>query len=133
MLYTESTEEYYQANLALIRPEIREDLFRGAHPIYTKVRDQVPSYYGESCRLVNCTLADGCMLEGSISNSVLFRHVRIGEGAVIEDSVIMNDTVVGEGAYLKCVILDKDVVVSPGARLVGTPTNPIILKRGETV
>ena len=47
--------------------------------------------------------------------------------------MIMNDTVVGEGAYLKCVILDKDVVVSPGARLVGTPTNPIILKRGETV
>lgn len=133
VLYTESTEEYYKANLALIDPMVREDLFRGAHPIYTKVRDQVPSYYGDGCRLVNCTLADGCMLEGTVSNSVLFRHVRIGEGAVIEDSVIMNDTVVGEGAYLKCVILDKDVVVSPGARLVGTPTNPIILKRGETV
>ena len=133
VLFTESTEEYYEANLALIDPKIREALFRGAHPIYTKVRDQVPSYYGENCRLDNCTLADGCMLEGTVRNSVLFRHVHVGEGAIIEDSVIMNDTVVGENCYLKCVILDKDVVVSPGARLVGTPNNPVILKRGETV
>ena len=133
VLFTDSTGEYFQANLALIDPAIREDLFRGAHPIYTKVRDQVPSYYSEGCRLENCTLADGCMLEGTVRNSVLFRHVNVGAGAVIEDSVIMNDTVVGENCYLKCVILDKDVVVSPGVHLVGTPTNPVILKRGETV
>ena len=133
VLFTESTEEYYNANLALIDPDIRESLFRGAHPIYTKVRDQVPSYYGETCNLENCILADGCMLEGTIRNSVLFRHVNVASGAVIEDSVIMNDTVVGENSYLKCVILDKDVVVSPGTQLVGTPTNPVILKRGESV
>ncbi len=133
VLFTESTEEYYKANLALIDPEIRKNLFRGEHPVYTKVRDQVPSYYGEECNLENCILADGCMLEGTTRNSVLFRHISVGKGAVIEDSVIMNDTVVGENCYLKCVILDKDVVVSPGTQLVGTPSNPIILKRGETV
>ncbi len=133
VLFTESTEEYYKANLAVIDSEVRKNLFRGAHPIYTKVRDQVPSYYGEGCSLENSTLADGCMLEGTVRNSVLFRHVNVGAGAVIEDSVIMNDTVVGENCYLKCVILDKDVVVSPGTQLVGTPTNPVILKRGETV
>ena len=133
VLFTESTEEYYNANLSLIDPDIRKSLFRGAHPIYTKVRDQVPSYYGEACNLENCILADGCMLEGAIRNSVLFRHVNVGKNAVIEDSVIMNDTVVGEGCYLKCVILDKDVVVSPGTQLVGTPSSPVILKRGETV
>lgn len=133
VLFTESTEEYYKANLSLIDPQIRQHLFRGEHPIYTKVRDQVPSYYGENCNLENCILADGCMLEGTIRNSVLFRHVNVASGAVIEDSVIMNDTVVGENCYLKCVILDKDVVVSPGTQLVGTPSSPVILKRGETV
>ena len=133
VLFNESPEEYFKANLALIDPEVRQGLFRRDNPIYTKVRDQVPSYYGEGCSLENCTLADGCMLEGTVKNSVLFRHVTVGAGAVIEDSVIMNDTVVGENCYLKCVILDKDVVVSPGARLVGTPNNPVILKRGETV
>lgn len=133
VIFNESTEEYYKANLALIDPNVRQGLFRGEHPIYTKVRDQVPSYYGEDCDLENCILADGCMLDGTIRNSVLFRHVNVGKGAVIEDSVIMNDTVVGENCYLKCVILDKDVVVSPGTHLVGTPNTPVILKRGETV
>ena len=133
VLFNESTAEYYKANLALIDPEVRKGLFRRDNPIYTKVRDQVPSYYGEDCSLENCSLADGCMLEGTVRNSVLFRHVTVGKNAIIEDSVIMNDTVVGENCYLKCVILDKDVVVSPGARLVGTPANPVILKRGETV
>lgn len=132
-LYNESTEEYYKGNLAIIDKDIRHDLFGGNHPIYTKVRDRVPSYYGENCHIENCTVADGCMLEGTVRNSVLFRQVSIGAGSVIDDSVIMNDTVVGENCQLKCVILDKDVVVTPGSKLIGTPRNPVILKRGEIV
>ncbi len=132
-LYNESTEEYYRANLAIINKEIRHDLFNSNHPIYTKVRDRVPSYYGESCHIENCTVADGCILEGTVRDSVLFRQVSIGAGTLVEDSVIMNDTVVGENCELKCVILDKDVTVRPGSKLIGTPTTPVIIKRGETV
>ena len=51
----------------------------------------------------------------------------------MENCVIMNDTVVGEGCELKYVILDKDVTIRPGSKLIGTPKNPIIVKRGETV
>ena len=51
----------------------------------------------------------------------------------VKHCVIMNDSVVGEGAELKYVILDKNVTVTPGAKLIGTKTNPIIVKRGETV
>ena len=54
-------------------------------------------------------------------------------GAEVEDCVIMNDAVIGEGAELKNVILDKDVVVRPGAKLIGTPSTPIIIRRGEVV
>ena len=68
-----------------------------------------------------------------VRNSVLFRQVTVGAGAEIDDCVIMNDTVVGENCQLKCVILDKDVVVRPGARLIGTPTAPVIIKRGDIV
>ena len=132
-LYNESTEEYYRSNMAILNEDIRHDLFGGNHPIYTKVRDRVPSYYGEECHIDNCTVADGCMLEGSVKDSVLFRQVTIGAGTVVEDSVIMNDTVVGENCELKCVILDKDVTVRPGSKLIGTPNNPIIIKRGEIV
>ena len=132
-LYNESLEEYFHNSLALIKKEVRHDLFNGNHPIYTKVRDRVPSYYGEDCDIEDCIVADGCILEGEAENCVLFRQVTICEDAEVEDCVIMNDTVVGEGAELKYVILDKDVVVRPGAKLIGTPNAPIVIKRGEIV
>ncbi len=132
-MYNESVEEYFRNSLALIDSNIRHDVFGYNHPVYTKVRDRVPSYYGENCQIDDCIVADGCMLEGKAVNSVLFRQVTIAENAEVEDCVIMNDTVVGEGAKLKNVILDKDVTVRPGAVLVGTVQNPIIIKRGETV
>lgn len=132
-LFNESVEEYYYNSLALINKDIRHDVFHGSHPIYTKVRDRVPTYYGEGCDIENCLAADGCMLEGQVKNSVLFRQVTVNKGAEVEDCVIMNDAVIGEGSELKYVILDKNVTVTPGAKLIGTKKNPIIVKRGETV
>ena len=132
-LFNESVEEYFRNSLALTKKELRHDLFRGNHPVYTKVRDRVPGYYGEECHIDGCIVADGCILDGNAKNSVLFRQVTLKAGASVEDCVIMNDTVVGEGAELKNVILDKDVTVRPGAKLIGTPATPIIIKRGETV
>ena len=133
VLYNESVEEYFMNSLALIDPEVRHDLFGYNHTVFTKVRDRVPTFYGEYCQIENCLIADGCMLEGEAADSVLFRNVTLCQGAQVDDCVIMNDTVIGEGAKLKYVILDKDVVVRPGAKLQGTPSNPIIIKRGEIV
>ncbi len=132
-MYNESVEEYFRNSLSLIDKDVRHDLFFYNHPVYTRVRDRVPSYYGENCEVENCVVADGCMLEGEVEESILFRNVTICEGAEVENCVIMNDTVVGKGAELKYVILDKDVTVREGAKLYGTPSNPIIIKRGETV
>ncbi len=132
-LFNESVEEYFRNSLALLDKDIRHDLFGRNHPVFTKVRDRVPSYYGENCEVENCLVADGCFLEGEAEDSILFRQVTICEGAEVENCVIMNDTVVGEGAQLEYVIMDKNVTVRPGARLVGTKKDPIIIKRGETV
>ena len=132
-LFNESLDEYYRNSLALIDAQVRHDLFEGNHPVFTRVRDRVPSYYGDGCSVKDSILADGCMLEGSVENSVLFRQVTIGKGAQVKNCVIMNDTVVGEGAQLECVILDKDVTVRPGAKLFGTPSHPLVVKRGEIV
>ena len=132
-LYNESVEEYFANSLALIRKDVRNDLFHGNHPVYTKVRDRVPTYYGENCEIEDCLVADGCFLEGEVENSVLFRQVTVAEGAEVEDCVVMNDCVIGEGASLKYVILDKNVTVTPGAKLCGTKKSPMVIKRGETV
>lgn len=133
VMYNHTVEEYFQNNLRLTEKNIREDLFSRKHPVYTKVRDRVPTYYGETGAVENCSVADGCILEGTVRNSVLFRQVHIKPGAQVENCVIMNDTVVGEDAKLRYGILDKDVVVRKGAKLMGTETNPVIIGRGGVV
>ena len=132
-MYNESLEEYFRNSLLLTDRDIRADLFGRNHPVYTKVRDRVPTYYGEDCAIDNCYVADGCMLDGQVRNSVLFRQVTVYPGACVENCVVMNDAVIHEGAQLKYVILDKDVTVRAGAKVIGTPSTPVVIKRGETV
>ena len=132
-LFNESMDEYYHNTLSLLDKDIRHDLFGANHPVFTKVRDRVPCYYGEEAELDDCLIADGCMLEGKVENSVLFRQVTIGEGSEVENCIIMNDCVIGKDAKLKYVVLDKEVTVTPGAKLYGTKEHPIVIKKGETV
>ena len=132
-LFNESMDEYYRNTMSLLNKDIRADLFGANHPVFTKVRDRVPCYYGENAELDDCLIADGCMLEGKVENSVLFRQVAINEGAEVENCIIMNDCVIGKGAKLKNVILDKEVTVTDGAKLYGTKGHPIVIKKGETV
>lgn len=133
-LFNESTTEFYHNSLALIDPQIRHGLFgRDGLTIYTKVRDEVPAYYGEHSEIDDCIVADGCVLEGSANHSILFRSVKLEGGAQVRDCVIMQRSVIGEGADLECVILDMDVVVRPGAVLRGTKDHPLVFKRGEIV
>jgi glucose-1-phosphate adenylyltransferase len=133
VLYNESVEEYYHNTLSLIDTKTRHDLFGYNHPVFTRVRDRVPTFYGEDSEVADIVLADGCMIGGKVTNSVLFRNVTVYPGADVSDCVIMNDAVIGEGAELKYAILDKDVTVRPGAKLIGTPENPVIITRGGNV
>ena len=132
-LFNESEQEYYVNTLALLKKDVRADVFGGAHPVWTKVRDRVPCYYGEDVKMENVLVADGCILEGEVEDSVLFRQVTIEKGAEVEDCIILNDCVIGKDAKVKYAILDKDVVVTPGAELCGTKNNPIIVKKGQIV
>ena len=132
-MFNETVEEYFRNSLSLLDRRTRYDLFYYIHPVYTKVRDRAPSYYGEHSRIGSCMVADGCLLDGTVDNSIIFRQVTVKDGCNISNCLIMNDTVVGENCELRFVILDKDVVVRPGTKLIGTPANPIIIKRGEIV
>ena len=132
-MFNESVEEYFNNSLSLIKKDVRADIFGGNHAVYTKVRDRVPTYYGETSEIENSLIADGCILDGEVEDSILFREVTIGKGAEVENCILFNNAVIGEGAELKYVILDKNVTVTPGAKLIGTKNSPIIVKRGETV
>ncbi len=133
VLNNSDIDSYYSNSMALLDKNVRDGIFLPDTPIYTKVRDEAPTYYAEGSSLSGCIVADGCTMRGAVSNSVLFRGVTVEENAVVKDSIIMQGAKIGAGAVLECVILDKNVTVSAGACLKGTPKHPVIVKKGETV
>lgn len=133
VLRNEDIKSYYANNMKLLEKDVRDGLFLRDNPIYTKVRDEIPTYYAEGSSVCDCLLADGCSIYGDVKNSVFFRGVSVGEGSEVSDSIIMQGTKIGKDVKLKCVILDKNVTVNDGAVLIGTKEHPVIIKKGETV
>ena len=124
---------YFSHSMALLRPEVRADLFNRRHPIYTKVKDEVATSYGPDAVVSNAMLADGCTVEGQVENSLIFRGVTIGKGAVVRNSIIMQAAAIGERCVLDHVILDKGVTIRPERTLIGYDSFPIILKKSTTL
>ena len=132
-LSNDSVEAYYANNMALLNSDVRKSLFRGEVPVYTKVRDEVPTHYGPHAELANCLVADGCRLDGKAENSVLFREVTVAEGAEVKDCIVMQGCSVEKGASIRYTILDKNVTVKAGTQLLGSPEHPLIIRKGVTV
>lgn len=122
--------QYYACNLDMLKKEVRDDLFNSERPILTHIHDTVPTLYAEKSSVAGTLLADGCTINGSVKNSVLFRNVTVEEGAHIENCVIMQGAHIGKGAVLKNAICDKNVIISGGAQLIGSPAYPYVLKKG---
>ena len=120
---------YYKHNMELLEKEVRDELF-GERDIYTKVRDSAPSKYGENAVVKNSLISDGCVIEGIVENSILFRGVKVGKGAVIRNSIIMQDNIIGDHTSLDCVITDKNVVVSDRKTLCGCSELPYFIQKG---
>lgn len=132
-LFNESVLEYYNNSMALLKEDVRRSLFRSEVPIYTKVRDAVPTLFGENGQAPNCVLADGCHLYGCADSCVIFREVDIEEGADVRDSIIMQGSHIGAHAKLRYVILDKNVTIKPGTQLLGSPDHPLVINKGAVI
>lgn len=129
----DSKESYAEANFALLNPEIRREIFTPSRPIYTKVRDDVPAKYGLSAVTCNSLVADGCIIEGTVKNSILFRGAKVMKGAVVENSIIMQDTVIEENAALNYVITDKNVVITKDTDLKGAVSHFMYISKSTKV
>ncbi|NLV92621.1 MAG: glucose-1-phosphate adenylyltransferase subunit GlgD [Firmicutes bacterium] len=125
-----SLRSYYRTTMELLRPGVSRELFFRAGLVYTKVKNEAPTRYTDTAKVTNSLIANGCVIEGHVENSVLFRGVKVAKGAVVKDSVLMQKSVIGEQCHLQHVILDKDVSISPGKHLMGDPDYPLVLRKG---
>ncbi len=129
----DSLKAYYDTNMKFLTKETRKGIFHSSRPIFTKVKDQVPTKYGENAEVKNSFISDGCEIYGTVENSILSRGVKIAAGAVVRGCIIMQGSVIEEGVTLDHVVFDKDVHITKGRRLIGQENYPLAIEKGTVI
>lgn len=124
---------YYRASMNLLHGKISNELFFEGGLVYTRSKDEPPTLYTEDSSVENSLIANGCVIEGTVSNSIIFRGVKIKKGAVVKDSIVMQKSKIEEDAYVVKSILDKHTRVCASVTLVGTKSNPYIVEKGTII
>ena len=129
----DSLNSYFKANMELLDINNSDCIFNPERPIYTKIRDDMPATYGLSSVVKNSLIANGCIIEGEVENSIIFRGVRIEKGAVVKNSIIMHESFVASGTTLNYTIIDKNAVITPNKTLSGAENYPIYVGKGIVI
>ena len=125
-----SMKSYFDENMKLLEQKNLEALFSG-NPIYTKIRDDNPARYVKGAKVSNVMVADGCVIEGEVENSILFRGVHVKKGAKVSNCILLQDTVVGENASINYLVTDKIVNIKEGTTASGTVDFPVYVAKGK--
>ena len=128
-----TVNSYFKHSMDLLDPAVRADLFCDERPIRTKDQSNPSTNYGPHAVVSNSLISDGCVIEGTVVNSILSRGVHVAKGAKVENCILLQRTEVQEGAVLRCTITDKNVKVSSGQMLMGSATYPLVIAKGEIV
>ena len=129
----DSTEGYLSANMDMLEKSTRKEIFNSDQPILTRTKDSVPTKYGDNARVCNCYVADGCVIDGDIENSIIFRNVKISAGAKISNSIVMQNSVIEAGAHIDYVIVDKNAKITEYKEIKGDKALPVVVNKGKTV
>lgn len=130
----DNIQSFFEFNLDLLKPEIRHELFgSGERYVYTKVKDSVPTHYGKNAEVKSSFVADGCRIEGTVENCIIFRGVKIGKGSTVKNSIIMQNSDIMDNCSVENAIFDKEVVLRSGKKLIGQGTYPLVIGKKTVV
>ena len=130
-----SLQDYFACSMSLLGDSgERNSIFSVKNrPIITKVRNSTPTKYSDNAKVKNSLIADGCVIEGTVENSILFRGVKVGKNTVIKNSILCQDTYTGNSVNLNCVVTDKNVVIRDYRTLSGSETMPFCIEKGKMI
>ncbi|MHA0857806.1 glucose-1-phosphate adenylyltransferase subunit GlgD [Paenibacillus sp. CMAA1364] len=124
---------YYRHSMNLLNPDIWRSLFFKPGLIYTKIKDEPPTRYITGGQTSNSMVANGCVIEGNVENSILFRGVHIHKGASVKNSIIMQNGVIHENTSIDHAIMDKDVIVKADRTLIGHERAPFVVVKRKVI
>ncbi|MBS6380928.1 MAG: glucose-1-phosphate adenylyltransferase subunit GlgD, partial [Streptococcus sp.] len=128
-----SVKAYFDANLDMLESQKFYSLFAPNQKVYTKVKNEEPTYYADSSEVKVSQFASGSIVRGKVENSVISRNVYLSEGSSVNHSIIFPRVKVAKGATVKYAIVDKDVEIAEGVTIRGTENNPVVIKKGSVV
>ena len=129
----DTVQAYYTTNMAALNKEVRDALFVKDRPILTKLRDEMPTRYAPGASVSNSLVSDGCVIEGRVENSIIFRGVTIRPGAVVKGCIIMQDALIGRNVEVENCILDKMTTIREGGRMIAPADYPIVVAKNLTI
>ncbi|PKR85477.1 glucose-1-phosphate adenylyltransferase subunit GlgD [Heyndrickxia camelliae] len=132
MPFIHSIESFHHGNMAFLNQDIAQNFFHQDWAVYTKIKHEAPVKYSSSSCVSNSLIANGCEIEGTVENSIIFRGVKIKKGAVVKNSIIMQKGEIEEGAFVDYVITDKQVTISKD-RVVSGDLRPLVIKKAEMI
>jgi len=129
-----SLDTFFHYNMEMLKKENRDALFKFEdRTIFTSVKDSLPPIYGPNARVSNSLIADGCVLEGTVENCILFRNVTIKPGAVVRNSILQTGVTVEKNGVLEYVFADSEAIITTGKRLSGTDTHSVYIPEGKLI
>lgn len=106
-----SVEDYFNTNMDFLKPEVREYFFKTYPDVYSKVDDLPPAKYNPGAQVKNSLVASGCIVNGVIENSIIFKKSYIGNNCVIKNSIILNDVYIGDNTHIEnCIVESRDTI-----------------------
>lgn len=104
-------DSYYKTNMDFLNKEVRDYFFRTHPDVYSKVDDLPPAKYNGDTVVKNSLISSGCIINGTVENSVVFKKVYVGNNCVIKNSIILNDVHIGDNSYIEnCIVESRDTL-----------------------
>lgn len=128
----DSLVAYFNANMDLLDKNIRAEIF-GERDVYTKVNDSAPAKFTDTAVVKNSLISDGCLIEGTVENCILFRGVKIGKGTVVKNCILMTDNYIGHDCNLAYVVSDKNSIIRDNRTLAGCEIKPYFIGKGSVI
>lgn len=128
-----SVESYYKHSMALLEPATYKKLFHALQTVYTKVKDEPPTRFGTRAKASGSLIANGCIIEGTVENSILFCGVHIKPHASVRNSIIMQRSTIHEGSHVSRIIADKDAHITSKRIISGTSHRPYLIAKRKVM
>lgn len=122
-----TVDSYYKTNMDFLNRDVRDYFFKQYPDVYSKVEDLPPAKYNGGANVKNSLVTSGCIINGTVENSILFKKAYIGNNTVIKNSIILNDVYIGDNTYIENCIVESKSTIKANSRYTGDSDNIAIV------